>query len=148
MVVAAGLSVWQAPAGGEMPEAKAKAENPNVVAGRKAIEVKNFKSALDHLVKAVQQEPNNANAHTLLGYSYRKVGSFDKSLEHYHAALKVDANHRSAHEYLGELYLDMNRPDSAEKQLAALRKSCPFVGRCEEYEDLKKAIDVYKTNKK
>jgi Flp pilus assembly protein TadD len=148
MTLAVGLLVWQSFALGDMPEPKAKAENPNVVAGRKAIEAKDFKSAVGHLTKAVQEEPMNANAHSMLGYSYRKVGTFDKSMEHYHAALKIDSNHRSAHEYLGELYLDMNQPDSAAKQLVALKNACPFFGRCEEYDDLKKAIDTYKAKKK
>ena len=148
MTLAVGLLVWQSFALADMPEPKAKAENPNVVAGRKAIEAKDFKSAVGHLTKAVQEEPMNANAHSMLGYSYRKVGTFDKSMEHYHAALKIDSNHRSAHEYLGELYLDMNQPDSAAKQLVALKNACPFFGRCEEYDDLKKAIDTYKAKKK
>jgi Tfp pilus assembly protein PilF len=147
MTLAVGLSVWQSFAFADMPEPKAKPGNPDIVAGRKAIEAKDFKSAVGHLTKAVQEEPKNANAHSMLGYSYRKVGIFDKSMEHYHAALKIDSNHRSAHEYLGELYLDMNQPDSAEKQLVALKKACPFFGRCEEYDDLKKAIDTYKAKK-
>lgn len=148
MTLAVGLLVWQSFALADMPQPKAKAENPNVVAGRKAIEAKDFKSAVGHLTKAVQEEPMNANAHSMLGYSYRKAGTFDKSMEHYHAALKIDSNHRSAHEYLGELYLDMNQPDSAAKQLVALKNACPFFGRCEEYDDLKKAIDTYKAKKK
>jgi Flp pilus assembly protein TadD len=119
-----------------------------MAAGRKAIEAKDYKAAVGYLTKAVQEEPNNADAQNMLGYSYRKVGTFDKSMEHYQRALKIDANHRSAHEYLGELYLDMNQLDNAEKQLAALKKACPFFGNCEEYEDLKAAIDKYKATKK
>jgi hypothetical protein len=69
-------------------------------------------------------------------------------MEHYQRALKLDANHRSAHEYLGELYLDMNQLANAEKQLAALKKACPFFGKCAEYDDLKEAIDKYKAAKK
>jgi len=128
----------------DMPEPKARPENPNIDAGRKAVEAKDFKAAVDHLTKAVQEVPNDADAHSMLGYSYRKVGTFDKSMEHYQRALKIDANHRSAHEYLGELYLDMNQLDNAEKQLAALKKACPFFGKCEEYDDLKEAIEKYK----
>jgi tetratricopeptide (TPR) repeat protein len=79
---------------------------------------------------------------------YGKVGTLDKSMEHYQRALKIDASHRSAHEYLGELYLDMNQLDNAEKQLTALKKACPFFGKCEEYEDLKAAIDKYNATKK
>ncbi|MDP2604751.1 MAG: tetratricopeptide repeat protein [Deltaproteobacteria bacterium] len=131
----------------DLPEPKAKPENANIVAGRKAIEVKDYKTALGHLTKAVQEAPNDADAHSMLGYSYRKVGTFDKSMEHYQRALKIDSNHRSAHEYLGELYLDMNQLPNAEKQLAALKKACPFIGKCEEYDDLKKAVDAYKAKK-
>jgi Flp pilus assembly protein TadD len=123
-------------------------ESENIAAGRKAIDAKDYKAAVGYLTKAVQEEPNNADAQNMLGYSYRKLGTFDKSMEHYQKALKIDGNHRSAHEYLGELYLDLNQPDNAEKQLAALKKACPFFGKCGEYEDLKAAIDTYKATKK
>ena len=148
-VVALSLSLVfvQSRAFADMPEPKAKPENPNIVAGRKAIEAKDYKTALGHLTKAVQEVPNDADAQSMLGYSYRKLGTFDKSMEHYQRALKIDSNHRSAHEYLGELYLDMNQLPNAEKQLAALKKACPFFGKCEEYDDLKKAVDAYKAKK-
>jgi Flp pilus assembly protein TadD len=139
-----GLVFMQARAFAALP--KAQPENPNVTAGRKAIEAKDFKSAVGNLTKAVQENPNDADAHTLLGYSHRKLGSFDKSMEHYQKALKIDSNHRSTHEYLGELYLDMKQPANAEIQLQALKKACPFFGKCVEYDDLKEAIDKYKTN--
>ena len=131
----------------DLPEPKNQPENPNIAAGRKAIETKDYKAAVGHLTKAVQESPNDADAHSMLGYSYRKVGTFDKSMEHYQKALKIDSSHRSAHEYLGELYLDMNQPANAEKQLQALKKACPFFGRCEEYEDLKEAIEKHKGKK-
>ena len=123
---------------------KAKSENPNLAAGRKAIDAKDFKSAVENLTKAVQENPTDADAHTMLGYSYRKLGAFDKSMEHYQIALKIDSNHRSAHEYLGELYLEMNQPGNAEKQLQALKKACPFFGKCEQYDDLRVAIENYR----
>lgn len=143
-----GLVLWQSVAFADLPEPKAKTENPNVVAARKAIDAKDYKGAVGHLTKAVKELPNDADAHSMLGYAYRKTNIFDKSMEHYQRALKLDSNHRPAHEYLGELYLDMNQPDNAEKQLAALKKACPFIGKCEEYDDLKKAIDAYKAKKK
>jgi Flp pilus assembly protein TadD len=140
--------IGQSMALADLPEPKSKPENPNIAAGRKAIEAKDYKAAVGHLTKAVQELPKNADAHSMLGYSYRKLGTFDKSMEHYQTALKIDSEHRSAHEYLGELYLDLNQPDNAEKQLASLKKACPFFGKCEEFEDLKKAIDAYKAKKK
>lgn len=142
-----GLVVVQARAVADMPEPKAKPENPNITAGRKAIDAKDFKAAVGHLTKAVQESPNDADAQSMLGYSYRKLGTFDKSMEHYQRALKIDANHLSAHEYLGELYLDKGQLANAEKQLQALKKACPFFGKCEEYDDLKEAIAKYKAKK-
>ena len=142
-----GLVLVQDRAFADLPEPKAKPENPNVAAGRKAIETKDYKAAVGHLTKAVQESPNDADAHSMLGYSYRKLGTFDKSMEHYQKALKIDSSHRSAHEYLGELYLDMNQPANAEKQLQALKRACPFFGRCEEYDDLKEAIEKHKAKK-
>jgi len=138
-----GFLLMQARAFADLPEAKT--ENSNLSAGRQAIEAKDFKSAVKSLTIAVQQKPKDADAHTMLGYSYRKLGTFDKSLEQYQMALKIDSNHRSAHEYLGELYLDMNQPASAEKQLQVLKKACPFFGKCVEYDDLKVAIAKHKT---
>jgi len=100
-----GLVFVQALAFAALP--KAHPENPNIAAGREAIEAKDFKSAVGNLTKAIQENPNDADAHTMLGYSYRKLGTFDKSMEHYQKALKIDSNRRSTHEYLGELYLDI-----------------------------------------
>jgi tetratricopeptide (TPR) repeat protein len=142
------LVLTQTRAFADLPEPKAGPQNPNMEAGRKAIDAKDYKAAVGHLTKAVQELPNDADAHNMLGYSYRKTGNFDKSMEHYQRALKIDANHRSAHEYLGELYLDLNQMANAEKQLAALKKACPMLGRCEEYDDLKQAIDTYKAKTK
>ena len=139
-----GLVFMQALVFAALPETQP--ENPKIAAGRRAIEAKDFKSAVGNLTKAVQENPNDADAHTMLGYSYRKLGTFDKSMEHYQKALKIDSNHRSTHEYLGELYLDMHQPANAEKQLEALKRACPLFGKCLEYDDLKEAIDKYKTN--
>ncbi|HEX2386077.1 MAG TPA: tetratricopeptide repeat protein, partial [Candidatus Binatia bacterium] len=101
-----------------------------------------------HLTQAAQKLPDDADVHNLLGYSYRKLGNYDKALEHYRTALKLDPRHRGAHEYLGELYLETNRLPDAENELSALKKNCPWFGKCEEYEDLKAEIEKYKAKKK
>jgi len=137
-----GLMSMHARAFADLPDVKT--QNPNIAAGRQAIKAKDFNSAVKSLTKAVQENPKDADAHTLLGYSYRKRGTFDKSLEQYQMALKIDANHPSAREYLGELYLDMNQLVNAEKQLQVLRRICPFTGKCAEYDDLKVAIEKHR----
>ena len=143
IILVLGLMLTQANVYADLPDAKT--ENLNLVAGRQAIKAKDFRSAVKTLTKAVEENPRDADAHTMLGYSYRKLGAFDKSLQHYQTALKINVNHRSAHEYLGELYLDMNQPANAEKQLQALRTTCPSIGKCAEYDDLKVAIEKHKS---
>lgn len=147
VAVVLGLVFIQSVALADLPEPKSPPENPSIEAGRKAIDAKDFKAAVDHLTRAVQASPADADAHSMLGYSYRKLEVFDRSMEHYQKALKLDPNHRSAHEYLGELYLDLNQLGNAEKQLAALKKACPWIGKCEQYEDLKRAIEKHKAKK-
>ena len=52
----------------DLPAPKSSAESPNIAAARKAIDAKDFKTAVGYLTKAVQEEPNNADAQTMLGY--------------------------------------------------------------------------------
>jgi Flp pilus assembly protein TadD len=136
-----GLVFLQVQAFAALPSAAP--ENPHLVAARDEIRAKDFNRAVADLEQAVQENPKDADAHTMLAYSYRKLGAFEKSMDDYQKALKIDANHRSTHEYLGELYLDINQPDNAERQLQALKKTCPLLGKCSEYNDLKHAIDNY-----
>lgn len=124
-----------------------KPQSPDLEHGRKAIDAKDYKAAVDHLVKAAKETPKNADVHNLLGYGYRHLGQFDKSMEHYQLALSLDPNHRGAHEYIGELYLQMDQLANAEKQLQALRKACPWFGRCPEHDDLKGTIERYKAKR-
>jgi Flp pilus assembly protein TadD len=63
ITLALGLVAMQARAFALVPEAKP--ESPTVAAGRKAIEAKDFKSAVGNLTKAVQENPNDADAHTM-----------------------------------------------------------------------------------
>ena len=114
-------------------------------AGKKAVKEKDFQSALGHLNKANEKNPKNADIHNLLGYSYRKLGDTDRAFEHYHIALQINPKHRGANEYLGELYLETDQLAKAEERLKVLDDAC-FLG-CEEYDDLKEAIEKYKEKK-
>jgi len=125
-----------------------KPRSPDLEKGRQAIDAKDYRAAVDHLLKAAKDAPKDADVHNLLGYGYRHLGQFDKSMEHYQLALSLDPNHRGAHEYIGELYLQMDQLANAEKQLQALQKACPWFGRCSEHDDLKGAIERYKVKQK
>lgn len=91
-------------------------------------------------------ETRNADWNNLMGYSLRKSATpdLDAAERHYLEALRIDPRHRGALEYSGELYLMKGDLPKAERQLAALDKLC-FLP-CEEYTDLKKAVQAYKGN--
>jgi len=120
---------------------------PNYLAGKKALESQEWKKAIELLLKAMQTTSNNSEAHNLLGYAYRKTGNFDASFAEYNQALKLDPANRHAHEYIGEAYLLIGNLSKAEQHLAELQKICSPIP-CEEYKELKSAVDAYKKAKK
>ena len=119
--------------------------SPEFKAGKRAVKAGDFQSALGHLKKANEKDPRNADIHNLLGYSYRKLGDTKRAFEHYAIALQIEPKHRGANEYLGELYLETDQLAKAEERLEVLDKACLWG--CEEYDDLKEAIEKYKEKK-
>jgi len=122
-----------------------EATNSDYIAGEKAINSKDWETAIEKLLRAVDSDPANANAQNYLGYAYRNLGQFNNALKHYNEALRLDPNHRGAHEYLGETYLKLDDIASAKKHLAALDKIC--ASGCEEYDELKEEIEKYEKPK-
>ena len=108
-----------------------------------AIDAGNYQDAIPILEDVVETDPENANAYNLLGFAFRNLGDYGKSQTYYDQALMIDPKHKGANEYLGELYLKLGQLETAEAQLARLDDICIFS--CEEYDDLKAAIETYKT---
>ena len=128
--------------GGGESTAPAVPEDPDYVAGKRAVEAGNWQAALDAFNKVAAKDPGNANAQNYLGYTYRKSGKLDLAFKHYEEALRLNPKHRGAHEYMGEAYLMTDNLAKAEEHLQALDRLC-FFG-CEEYSELKKAVAEYK----
>ena len=103
----------------------------------------------DQSIKQLQaaNDTSSADWNNLMGYSLRKKQPPDLvgAEKYYQAALKIDPNHRGALEYYGVLKLINNDLAGAEALLARLNKACPLG--CEEYSDLKAAIQKYKAKK-
>jgi Flp pilus assembly protein TadD len=137
--ILATTSLWADPTE-ETPGASAAASD--YTAGKRAIEAKNWKSAIDLLNKAALQDNRNPDVQNLLGYAYRNAAQFSEAFKHYNEALRLNPRHRGAHEYIGEAYLLTNDLEKAQEHLAALEKICVLP--CEEYEDLRKSIEAYK----
>ena len=87
----------------------------------------------------------SADWQNLMGYSLRKStpADLDGADRHYREALRIDPRHRGALEYSGELALMKGDLPLAELKLAVLDKICSFG--CEEYTDLKQAVQRYQT---
>jgi Flp pilus assembly protein TadD len=134
-------------AGNPGDDDESASDDPNFQDGKKAVQSQDWNKAVDLLSKAVQSDPKNADAHNLLGYAYRRNGKFDASFDHYNEALKLNPRHKHAHEYIGEAYLLTDNLPKAEQHLAQLQKLCTPIP-CEEYKELKRAVDNYKKNKK
>jgi Flp pilus assembly protein TadD len=117
------------------------AADPDYAAGKKAIEAKDWNTAIKYFSSAAKRAPDNADIQNYLGYAYRNTGKLDAAFQHYQRALKLDPKHRGAHEYIGEAYLMAHDLASAQKHLDALRKICVLP--CEELQDLEREIAAY-----
>ena len=120
--------------------------NPDFAQGKRAVEARDWKTAITWLTAADKRAGRNADIQNYLGFAYRNDGQLDISFKHYEQALKIDPRHRGAHEYIGEAYLLTRNLAKAEEHLAALKRSCTAV--CEEYDDLSKKIADYRARNK
>jgi tetratricopeptide (TPR) repeat protein len=120
----------------------AVARDEDYAAGKQAMEKKNWAEALKRYQVALRRNPDNADLHNYLGYSYRNVGQMDLAFKHYLRAIELDPRHRGAHEYIGEAYLMVKNLAKAQEHLIALEKICLLP--CEELDDLKGKIAEYK----
>ena len=120
--------------------------DPDVLAGKKAIDEKRWPAAIKALSSAALRDTRNADIQNHLGYAYRNAGQMNQAFAHYERALKLNPRHRGAHEYVGEAYLIVGKPEQAEAHLKALQAICVLP--CEELDDLKAKIDRYRRERR
>jgi tetratricopeptide (TPR) repeat protein len=129
-----------------MQQTRPTPEDPDYSAAVRAIKAERFADAIPLLEKVVAKEPRNADAYNWLGYATRRKGDPAASIPIYQKALAIDPKHKGVHEYIGEAYLMLGNLPKAKEHLATLDKLCFFS--CEEYRDLKKAVERFeKTGK-
>ncbi len=124
----------------------ASARDPDYAAGKAAMDKKNWQEALKRFQQAALRDPDSADLHNYMGYSYRNLKQMDLALKHYRRSIELNPRHRGAHEYIGEAYLMLNDLPGAERHLAALRNICLLP--CEELADLEKAVKEYRAKRK
>lgn len=121
---------------------KAKGLHLSYKMAEKLIAKENYPKALEALALVIKDEPKNADAWNLKGFSHRKNGEYDASYQAYETALTLDPKHRQAMEYMGELHLTLGQLDEAEALLRRLKKACSY--NCKYRDMLAKAIADYK----
>ena len=119
----------------------AAALDPDYAAGKRAIEAKDWRAAVKALSAAALRDTRNADIQNYLGYAHRHLGDMPRAFAHYERALKLNPRHRGAHEYAGEAALLAGDLPRAQRHLAALKTICVLP--CEEYDDLKAAVEAY-----
>lgn len=98
-----------------------------------------YKDAVPMLVALTTDNPKNADAWNLLGFSYRNLGQLADSNAAYLKVLTINPNHLGALEYQGELFITTHNITAAKANLDKLQKLC---GSCEQAEDLEKALNA------
>lgn len=83
------------------------------LSGRQYYQKLEYKLAERHLQQALQLDPYNPNAATLLGFVYEALGKLSAAEQHYHAALRMDAYHELAYYNLGKLYYSLGKTKDA-----------------------------------
>jgi Flp pilus assembly protein TadD len=122
------------------PEAAAPVDR--LASARGHIKARRWPDALAELRRV--NDSGNADWNNLMGFVLRKQAPPDLAgaERHYDAALRIAPEHRGALEYSGELYLIKGDLAKAEQRTAQLSRACASA--CEEYVDLKKAVERYK----
>lgn len=112
---------------------------------RASIAAEKYNEAITQLQAA--NDTASADWNNLMGYSLRKKQppNLIAAEKYYQTALKIDPEHKGALEYYGKLMLINKDLPGAQALLARLDKACTFG--CEEYTDLKEAIQKYQTKK-
>ncbi|HVZ46727.1 MAG TPA: tetratricopeptide repeat protein [Ramlibacter sp.] len=146
LAIAAPLFAADTPDNSRPAAAREPSVRERLANARKLLDQKRFDAAMTELDAVVDRDPDNADAHNLLGYSWRKRPNPDlvKAIEQYQIALKINPDHLGVHEYIGEAYLMKKDPGQAEKHLAELERICGNRT-CEPYRELAKSIADYKT---
>ena len=141
LAVFAALIAPQLPAlaDGGMQSFSNNATDPTFLAGKKAIDAKDWKKAIS-IFNGIRAA--DADVLNYVGYAQRNLGNYDDAINSYRRALVMDSDHRGANEYIGEAYLLMNNLALAERHLAALSRICGPG--CEEYKDLAREVAEYK----
>jgi len=118
--------------------------DPDYIAGKTAVDARDWKRAIELLSRAAARDADNANIHNYLGFANRNDGNWETAMKHYRIALALNPDHRGATEYMGHAYLLRGNLPLAQAQLVRLERICGRA--CQEYASLSGAIEDFRRN--
>ncbi len=117
---------------------------PIYYSGIKAIEDGDYAKGLEIMQSFVDEDPKDADAWALIGFSLRKTKRYVDSEHAYQKALEADPKNLAANAYAAKLYLETGRVREAEQKLSVLDALCAAGKGCEERQRLAGMIEAYK----
>ena len=75
--------------------------------------LKNYDVAIESYKRAIECNPNHAEAHNNLGIVYRDTGNLTAAIESYKKALALNPNYAKCYNNLGNVLRDRNEPERA-----------------------------------
>lgn len=132
-------------AGAVIPDTGGALERPPIYfAGIEAIEKGDYAQGLEIMKGFVEEDPEDVDAWSLVGFTLRKLKRFVDSEHAYRTALDIDPDHLAANAYAGTLYLETGRAQEAETRLQVLRQLCADGVGCEEADKLAAMIESFR----
>jgi tetratricopeptide (TPR) repeat protein len=120
---------------------KLKQSDAKQSADKAASAQKRLEKSRDKLIEATTQDPANADAWNMLGFTRRKTGDRPGAFTAYWKCLGLKPDHIGAHEYMGEAYLEDGKLAQAKEELEWLKKKGNMATL--ETTNLTAAIDTY-----
>jgi protein O-GlcNAc transferase len=84
-----------------------------VESGRAYLESGDLSSAIADLTAAVSADPEDSQAHFLLGQAYNRNGDLLKAADEFRAVVEIDPDNAAAHHNLGVTYFQLQDPSAA-----------------------------------
>src|SRR5436853_1249124 len=68
-------------------------------------------------LQQIKKTPKDPGAYLALGGAYRRAGRYQEAADTYKKLIAIDPNNSTAHVSLGAAFMDLKRPDEAEREV-------------------------------
>lgn len=99
------------------PSADQKAARVNTQLGAAYLRQNQFEQAMDRLTKAVAQDPDNAEAHSVLAVLYHRLGEYKDAEYHYRQSVELAPDDAALRNNYGQFLCERGKTAEAEQQL-------------------------------